>query len=404
MEVEPEASLLATALASEPSSPAWMTVADGDVELLERNRVAAAVAVRTMIAGGGGEISPVLHWRLRNGAARVAMLLDTLDRISEALGGAEIAWAPIKGGDLAFRAYEHPEDRDFGDLDVLIAEHDRRRAVSALRASGWRNGHEEDSLMEAYLHDEGYCETFTHSSGIPVELHHRVWGSVPAALGDEVMAAAMPDPSLGASGRRVTVAHAFVIAAFHVWTVAPPRALSNWWDLERLARLGGAALVGDIEQFAGRWELQLPVGLAALVAGSLWPRDVFRSLAQHLLGDLRLSERILVHWCARRGADAVPFWSMVLARLLAGRPSRHGWRSVWRRLRPHPALRASRRGASARPRSNVETQNSRPPKPVGGIERRDAEPPALPGEAGQNAKTQRREGAKPPPDRAGSGE
>ena len=338
--VEPDARRLAGVLAKGQAS---LDRADEDIDLLERHRVAAAVARRRMLADGAGAIASELRWHLHRSAARIAMMIDTLDRVGAALGGAGIQWAPIKGGDLAFRAYEFPEDREFADLDILIDEQDREAAASALRSSGWRTARERSPVMEEYLRQEGYCQAFAPPSGILVELHHRLWGAVPAGLAGEVMRDATPDPSLGPSGRRVSTAHAFAIAAFHIWTVDPPRAFSNWWDLGRLITVGGPTLAGEVGRIAGRWELQLPVGLAALVVATLWPDDALRGTAEELLRGLKTSERTLMNLCARKGSDAVPFWSMVLARLLAGRPSRHGWRSVWRRVSPHPAIRSAAR-------------------------------------------------------------
>ena len=281
----------------------------------------------------------MLRERFFRAAARVALLSQTLQIVGNALGSRGIAWAPIKGGDLAFRAYEQPEDRDFGDLDVLVAEPDRKRATAALADSGWLAALAPSEATEAFLRDEHYCASFSHQTGVLLELHHRLWGAVPTGLADEVIQSATPDPDLAPTGRRVSAAHAFVIAAFHVWMVPPPRAISNWWDLQRLAATGRPDLAHAVVEIARRWELQLPVGMAALASASLWPEPEPGEIARELLADLRPSERAVLGWCVRRGADATPFGSVVLARLLAGRPSRHGWRSVWRRFWPHPALR-----------------------------------------------------------------
>ena len=322
-----------------------------DTDLLERNRVLPAVARRLRGLGRGGRSPELLRARFFRAAARVALLTQTLQSVGDALGSRGIAWAPIKGGDLAFRAYEHPEDRDFGDLDVLVAEHDRERATAALEDAGWLAALAPSEATEAFLRDEHYCASFSHPLGVLLELHHRLWGAVPTGLAEEVIQSTTPDPALAPTGRRISPAHAFVIAGVHVWMVSRPRALSNWWDLQRLAVRYPDGLGDDVAAVARRWELQLPVGLAALASASLWPDEpALVAIADDLLDDLRPSERVVVARCVRKGVDAVPFWSVVLARLLAGRPSRHGWRSVWRRLQPHPALRAQRRAGRNRER------------------------------------------------------
>ena len=243
---------LAAALASGPDQLLDLTSAASDTEALERHRITAAMGRRLRASGSPKAVPNLPEARFFRAAARVALLSQTLRIVGDALGARGIAWAPIKGGDLAFRAYEQPEDRDFGDLDVLIAERDRERATAALEDAGWLAALAPSEATEAFLRDEHYCASFSHPLGVLLELHHRLWGAVPTGLAEEVIQSTTPDPALAPTGRRITPAHAFVLAGVHVWMVSRPRALLNWWDLQRLAATGPPNLVDAVVDIAHR--------------------------------------------------------------------------------------------------------------------------------------------------------
>ena len=85
-----------------------------------------------------------------------------------------------------------------------------------------------------------------------------------------------------------------------------------------------------------RWELELPVALSAFVADRLWPSRVHETVLDGLQPHLKRRESEILSRLAGVGPDGVPWSRIALARLLSGRPSRAGWRSVWRRLWAHP--------------------------------------------------------------------
>lgn len=331
---------LASGLAGGDGGSLDLRFSAADITMLQSNRVAAAVARRLRDSRPGNPVGSQLDALLYRAAGKVALLAHTLEMVGEAFARHRIEWAPIKGGDLAFRVYEQPEDRDVGDLDVLIREPDREAAIAALVDSGWVSAQERTALWERYQREEGYCASFCHPNGLMLELHHRLWGAAPSGLPDEVMRDSRGAAELGKTARRAAPEHAFVMAALHAWMVPPRRPISTWWDLQRLTIQDDASLAGDVVTVASRWGLELPVGLAAVASASLWRSEALIAISSSLLARLRPSERILAWWCCKRGTDAVPYWSVVFARLLAGRPSRHGWRSVWRRVLPHPGLQS----------------------------------------------------------------
>jgi hypothetical protein len=102
--------------------------------------------------------------------------------------------------------------------------------------------------------------------------------------------------------------------------------------LERIAA-DEPEIADEAARLAEAWDLQLPAGLAAAQVAALWPSAPNRTIADRLLGGLRPLERLV----ARRG-ESVGLKSIVLARLLSGRASRAGWRSLPRQVWAHPGI------------------------------------------------------------------
>lgn len=325
---------LAAALAGDGDALAALAADPDAIELARVHRVGPALSLRARRLGIDGPAAQSWHRGLIAVAAHRLHVEDRLGTVGAALGAvgeAGVPWLPLKGCDLGARVYRYPEERPVGDIDLLVPRAELPRAQAALRAAGWR-GIAESPRVERYLRDEGYAWQAQDSAGLLLEVHVRLWGIVPAGLGAALLAAAVPDPTLGPSGRRLPFAHAWLVAAVHTWLNPPPRPLLAWWDLERIA----AAEPGMAEE-AGRlaeaWDLQLPAGLAAAQVAELWESEPNRRIADRLLGGLRPLERL----AARRG-EAVGLKSIVLARLLSGRASRAGWRSLPRRVWAHPGI------------------------------------------------------------------
>lgn len=260
--------------------------------------------------------------------------------MAETLAAEGVAWAPIKGWDLGARVYPTREERPVGDADLLVGP-GWERARAALEAGGW-TPLVRGRRIDRYLAEEGYAWQATDGGGALLELHFRLWGLVPDGLAPALLAAAEPAGELGAAGRRLTLAGAWLIAAVHAWLNPPPRPLLGWWDLERIAASSDSSLSAEVVALAERWGLQLPAGLAAAQAAALWDRDAHRThprIADELLGRLRAPERVLARRArASQGTDALGLGPLVLCRLLARRPSRAGWRSLPRQVWAHPGV------------------------------------------------------------------
>lgn len=314
------------ALAADPANPAD----PANTELAQRHRIAPALALRAKRLGIGGPVADAWHRSLLATTAHLLRMEECLARVATALGGAGVPWVLIKGCDLAHRVYERPEERPFGDIDLLVADEDWPHARAILVDAGWQPLFE-GKRSERYFREEGYAWALVDRDGLPLEIHRRLWGLVPDGLAPALLAAAEPEPSrLGATGRHLPLAHAWLLAAVHAWLHPQPRPLLSWWELERIGA-ADPAIAREAAQLAERWDLQLPAYLAAARAAELWGSEPNRAIAEHLLDGLRLPERLALG--REPGLPAI-----VLARLLAGRASRAGWRSLPRQFWAHPGV------------------------------------------------------------------
>lgn len=299
------------------------------VEIARREKLAPALA---RAAARDGIVSPATEaWRadLRAAAATRLWLGAAASDLVEAFGAAGIPFAPIKGWDLGRRVYGAPEERPTSDLDLLLPEARLGEALAALAAAGFRNL-QEGPRIERYLREEGYAAALKAPAGQLAELHFRLWGSAPVGLAAAILGAASADPELGPTARAIRFEHAYLLAAFHLFLDPPPRPALAFRDLALLA--GRGLDRGFLAAETRRFGLDLPVALASAAAAELFACGECAAIAADLRSGLRWPERRLP-W----DAD-IPAPRMFLARLLAGRPSRHGWRLLWRRLWPHPGI------------------------------------------------------------------
>lgn len=324
--------MLASALDGEPEALRRLAVADQDGRIGASHRIAAALYLRATRAGIEGPA--LVPWRqaLFMMSARYLALGAAVEHIAQLLAAEKIRWIPLKGYDLATRIYDPPEERQTSDLDLLVASQDFERARRKLVAAGWQ-GLAAGEHAEEYLQEEGYAWQATDGV-VLLELHFRLWGSVAEGLEQELIANSRLDPALPTGGHRLSLAHAYAIAAVHAWLTDPPRPIASWWDLARISAASSPELVDEVEALSRRFGLELPIALAAQISATLWGQKSCQLLATRQAQNLRLPER----WLARRTAAVgdTPLASMALARLLAGRPSRTGWRAPWRKLWAHP--------------------------------------------------------------------
>ena len=267
-------------------------------------------------------------------AAQWLRLRAVLSRIGGALDAEDVPWIPLKGLDTAERFFSRPELRPTSDLDVLVPAEQLECAMQALEGSDW--AFPSTPLMERYQREEGYNWHGQAFHGESLELHYRLWGTVPDSVVEGCWRWAVLSPDLGRRGFRLEPAMAFLVCAVHSWIHAGQPQFIYWWELKLIAdRLAGA---GDVVAFAREHGLQFPVGLVAEYVGQLWQHELCLGLARELLEDIRLPERVVLRRVRRRGIESMTLEMLYVARLLARRPSRMGWKSVLRRVWPHAGI------------------------------------------------------------------
>ena len=267
-------------------------------------------------------------------AGRWIRLRAVLSRIGEALDAAGVPWIPLKGLDTAERFFPRPELRPTSDLDVLVPAEKLRSAMEALKASGWE--FPATRLLEKYQQDEGYNWHGRAAHGESLELHYRLWGTVPESVVEACWRSAVSSPDLGQIGFRLSSPMAFLVSAVHSWIHAGRPQFIYWWEQKLIADQLGS--VDEVVDAAREHGLQFPVGLAAEYVGRLWDHEVCLDLGRTLLNDIRLPERVALGRVRRRGIDSMTLELLYVARLFSRRPSRMGWRSVFRRVWPHAGI------------------------------------------------------------------
>jgi hypothetical protein len=328
--------------------------AEGDLEAFgtvvatpELVRLAGSLGLApglTLVASSGGVQDRIPEsWRqsLQLGMTRWMLVREAMQSVADVLAGAEIRWAPIKGYDVCSRFYDPPEARPTTDLDILVESTRLNDARRALAAAGW-SGLFESLRSESYLRAEGYAWQATGPSAVLLEVHYRLWGMVEEGLGDRMMAAARPDPTLGGAACRLRGDHAYLLAAVHAWLRETPRSLADWRDLEQILRVSDPEEIERVVVGAREASLELPTCLSAAVAERIWPSGGIsgghRRIRDGLATGLSARERSVLKALDSGGFNSVSTARVVLARLLSGRPSRGGWRPVWRRFWPHPGI------------------------------------------------------------------
>jgi hypothetical protein len=282
------------------------------------------------LTGPGVDLCERIHLAT---SAQWLRLTSGLARIGAALDAADVPWIPFKGLDTAQRFFPRPELRLSSDVDLLVSKGALDAAMNAVSQAGW--DFRTTPRRIAYQKAEGYAWQGRNPRAVPLELHYRLWGMVPGSLVEACWRSAAPDPDLGRKAFRVSPSMAFILCAAHSWTQGSLPQFIYLWEIRLIA--SHLATSEEVTVIARENGLQLPVGLVAGYVGRMWDDELCLTVGRSLLADLRWPERMALGRARRRGIDAMPLELLHFSRLLSGRPSRMGWRSIVRRVWPHPA-------------------------------------------------------------------
>jgi len=299
-----------------------------------RHRMAAAIFVEARDQGVRGQAVDGCQDSYMLTAARWTLFRAVLSRIGEVLDSVDVRWIPLKGLDTAERFFPRQDLRPMSDLDVLVPASQLQQAMNALEGNGC--SFPATPLLERYQREEGYNWHGRAFHDVSLELHYRLWGTVPESMVDACWDSAVASPDLGTQGFRLAEPMAFLVSAVHSWIHAGRPQFIYWWEMKLIAdRLLDASDVVDAAREQG---LQFPVGIAAEYVGRLWDHELCLDVARILLKDIRWPERVALGRVRRHGIDAMTLEQLYVAMLFSRRPSRMGWRSVFRRVWPHPGV------------------------------------------------------------------
>lgn len=255
------------------------------------------------------------------------LLRFALEIAAEALDRAGIAWAGLKGIDLAYRVYADPAERAMSDLDLLVAPADLGRAVEALSRAGLAADRD-----EAGHHRRFRC-AIAEGLEVSVELHHDLFdppGLLPVDVADLISRA--PPVAVGSRAMRVLPpAEAWVhVAAHFAWSDAGAGDAAR--TRRDLALLAAKTTPAEVLEVARRWRLERPIAEVSRALG--WEDPGCAALRPGLPGPRRL----LAAWLVRRrhSRSGLPVRGEAsLVRVLlapsAGLALRLAWRIVRRR-------------------------------------------------------------------------
>ena len=261
-----------------------------------------------------------------------------LERAGDYLGRAGVPWVPLKGADLAFRAYDSPDDRPASDLDILVAPEHLGSALASLRAAGWKDRWETTPGYLAFVGEEAHNWSLVCPEGVMVEVHFRLWGFLPSSLIGVMLDGASQAGRWGRSQHLLQPADAAIVSAAHAWAqIGPYPPLTELTDLFRIGLyFDGQALARGLVEHTkiGRTEALVGAMLRRVVdfAGG---RGLDSSI-DALQARAAIVERLAWRALQPHAGSAAAVGAGLLLRLILGRPSRQSWRSFSRRLHPHP--------------------------------------------------------------------
>lgn len=149
-----------------------------------QHRLGAVLHANLRQRGGHWPVPPDLaeQWRARYRSATLRALTcqQALRRTAGLLAQAQVPFAVLKGGWLAWAAYPHPALRPLRDIDFLVPADQAADAFTALTAAGFtRKAHDVTPLDHALHHAKHLPVLFCPKSEVAVELHTRIIHDVP---------------------------------------------------------------------------------------------------------------------------------------------------------------------------------------------------------------------------------
>jgi len=291
-------------------------------------RLGAALAIQAERLGR--RVPEAWQAELRQSAVNWMLIEEAAHQILPTLAAAGLAVTPIKGYSMT-DCYDNRLARPSSDLDLLIAPQDLPKACTVLRSAGWDDLYSGERA-DRYLAQEGYAWQASRSGLAVLELHHRLWNSVPETLAETTRNSAQPDDTVSAGP---SLSLRFILASVHGWLEPRPRRLLDFLDLHYIARDQDRAFDDRVVAVARDHDLGLPVAMAAKSAALVWDREGDHFIAERLS---KTMTRIELAVFRASSPEQTSGRRTTLARLLSRRETRLGLRSLLRAVWAHPGI------------------------------------------------------------------
>ncbi len=257
----------------------------------------------------------------------------------------------FKGLGVAQHYYPSADLRILGDLDLLFAERDLRKAVELALGHGF--GHvTDDPVALAYAFSEGHNVGLVNADFGLLELHHALFRDCEIPFVSGTVERAVPTSFAGVPVQVLSAEDLLLAAAVH-WGISSPGSSWVWLlDLLLIGQRLGPARWDVLHATAIRHGLQLFAAAALRLLESLWearvaPPEVRESLEASLSG----RERCVLEELARSAARGMfPGERLSVARRLSGRPVRGGRTGLLRSIICHPGVVCEELGVTSRSR------------------------------------------------------
>lgn len=214
----PEALLIAALRGEAPPWPAGGGAAleTALLEAAHEHGVSALLASIPAVGQWPGTLQGAFRDFRRDEAVVESLRRESLQRLVDAFGQAEVRFLVIKGAQLAYTHYAQPWLRPRFDTDLLVPVADRERADAVLRGLGYEPAIQVGGSLVS--HQLQYERRDRHGCADVVDLHWKVANPhlfAGALTFDELAAAAQPIPLLGDDAYGPSNVHALILACVH---------------------------------------------------------------------------------------------------------------------------------------------------------------------------------------------
>jgi hypothetical protein len=193
--------------------------------------------------------------------------------LTDALARRGVDVRVLKGPASAHLDHARPEDRQFGDLDVLVRSDDLPAVFAVLEADGFRRRFPEPRRG----FDQRFTKSVSFAGDVEIDVHRTlaegpIGHRIPV---DDLWRRATPFELGGVEVNALDHPERFVHACLHTHLGRPPARLSSLSDVAR-GLIGDLVDVREVAEVAARWRVGPVVerAVATAILECWWPADI----------------------------------------------------------------------------------------------------------------------------------